>query len=140
MVDGGGEVGGSDRTFGGALGAGVALADDAASLDAAASQQGAVAMFPVIAARLVVDTWRAAEFADRDHERTVDQAAFFQVVEQGAVGLIEPWGVAILHDLKVAVVVVPAAVAGILLRFDVVAPVDLHEGYAMFDQAPGQQA
>ncbi len=47
---------------------------------------------------------------------------------------------AVLHDLEVAVVVVPAAVAGVLLGLDVVAPVDLHERHAVLDQPPAQQA
>ena len=36
--------------------------------------------------------------------------------------------------------VVPAAVAGVLLGLDVIAPVDLHERHAMLDQPPAQQA
>ena len=41
---------------------------------------------------------------------------------------------AVLHEDEVAVMVVPAAVASVLLGFDVIAPVDLHERHAMFDQ------
>ena len=47
---------------------------------------------------------------------------------------------AILHDLKVAVVVVPAAVARICLGFDVVAPVDLNERHPFLDEPAGQEA
>ena len=44
----------------------------------------------------------------------------------------------ILHDLKIPIMVVPTAVAGVLLRLDVVAPVDLHERHAVLDQPSGQ--
>ena len=63
-----------------------------------------------------------------------------QVFQQRRQRLIEPGSVAILHDLEVAIVMVPAAVAGVLLGLDVIAPVDLHERHAMLDQPAAQQA
>src|SRR5262245_33203050 len=47
---------------------------------------------------------------------------------------------AVLHDLEVAVVVVPAAVAGVFLGLDMVAPVHLDERHPMLDQPPAEQA
>ena len=63
-----------------------------------------------------------------------------QVGEQGRVGLVEPGAVAVLHDLEVAIVLVPAAVAGILLGLDVITPVHLHEGHAMLNEPAGEHA
>ena len=45
----------------------------------------------------------------------------------------------ILHELEVAIVIVPAAVASVLLRFDMIAPVDLHERHAMLHEPTRQQ-
>ena len=69
VVDGGGQVGGRHRAVVRVLAAGVAGADDAAAAHAAAGDQGAVAMLPVVAAGLVVDLRRPAELAHRHHQR-----------------------------------------------------------------------
>src|SRR4051794_21223446 len=55
VVDRRGEVGGRDGAVVRMLAAGVARADDAAAVDAAAGEQGAVAALPVIAAGVLVD-------------------------------------------------------------------------------------
>ena len=47
---------------------------------------------------------------------------------------------AVLHDLEVAVVMVPPTIARVLFGLDVVAPVHLHERHPGLDQTPAQQA
>ena len=115
-------------------------ADDAAPPDAAAGEEGRVAGVPVVAAGPVVDLRRAAELAHGDDQGRVQQAAVVQVVEQGREGPVEHPAVAVLHDLEVAVVHVPAAVARVLGPLDVRAPVDLDERDARLDQPAGDQA
>ena len=103
------------------------------------ASSGAVAVLPVIAARLVVHLRRTPKFAHGDHQRRIQQPALVQVGEQGGQGLVQPGGMPILHDLEVPVVMIPAAVAGIFLRLDVIAPVDLNERNAALDQPSRQQ-
>ena len=65
---------------GGAVGVG--LAADAAALDAAAGQGDRPGPRPVIAAIIAIDLRRPAELRHDDDERTGQQAALVQVVEQ----------------------------------------------------------
>ena len=106
----------------------------------AAGEKCRVASGPVIAAGLVVDLRLAAELADREHQRRREQAALGEIAEECRERLVEPRRVAVLHDLEVAVVVVPAAVARVLFGLDVIAPVHLHERHAGLDESPGEQA
>ena len=81
-----GEVGRGDGV---AVGIGpdlVAGAVDGAASDAAAGEDRAVAVRPVVAAGLGVDLGRPAELAQRDHQRRFEQAAAGQVVDQGGEG------------------------------------------------------
>src|SRR5262249_22746036 len=107
----GGDVGGSERTVMRVLAAGVALAHDSAAAHATAREQGAVKGLPVPAARLVIDARRAAELAHGHDQRTLQEAALLEVEQQCGQGLVQPRSMTILHDLKIAIVVVPAAVA-----------------------------
>ena len=59
-------------------------ADGLAGLHAAAGQQGATDLRPVVAAGAVVDPRRAAELAPGDHRHVVEHAARFEVLDQGA--------------------------------------------------------
>ena len=54
------------------------------SVHPAAGQDGAADLRPVIAAGILVDPWRPAELAPRYDRHVVQQAANFQVVDQGA--------------------------------------------------------
>ena len=47
---------------------------------------------------------------------------------------------AVLHDLEVPVMVIPAAVTGVLLGLDVVAPVHLDERHSALHKSSGEQA
>src|SRR5688572_20124044 len=120
----------------GVLAARVAAADDAAALHAAAGEESGVAALPVVAAGGLVDLRAAAELADGHHQRVLQHAAVAEVVEERREGVVERPGLALLHDLEVAVVVVPAAVAGVFLRLDVGAPVHLHERHPALHQPP----
>ena len=62
-----------------------------------------------------------------------------EVIQQCRERLVDHPGMPILELLEVAVVHVPAAVAGVFDRFDVRAPIDLHEAGAGFDQSPRHQ-
>ncbi len=94
----------------------------------------------MVAPGFVVDARGPAKLPDGQNQTAGEQAALVQIIEQSGHGLIQPGGVAVLHDLEVAVVLVPAAVAGVLFRFDMVAPVDLDEGNTRFDESAGQEA
>ncbi len=138
--DRGAEVGGGDRAVDGLLAAAVGGADDVPALDASAGEQGRVARVPVVAARAVVDLGRPAELAHGNDQGRLQQATVVKVVEQGRERPVEHPAVAVLHDLEVAVVHVPAAVARVLGALDVRAPVDLDEGDSRLDQPAGDQA
>src|SRR5262245_31189314 len=138
--DGGPQVGRAEVPVDRPLAAPVGGADRTAPLDPAAGEQGRVTLAVVLAAGAVVDLGRAAELAHRDDQRRVEQAAPVQVLEQGRQGAVEHPAVAVLHDGEVAVVHIPAAVAVILDRLDMAAPVDLDEGLARLDQPAGDQA
>ncbi len=72
MLNSGCQVGRGAAALNGVFAARVAGADDATAGDAAAGYQGAVTMFPVIAAGFVVDLGRAAEFANCQHQRLAE--------------------------------------------------------------------
>src|SRR5262249_31914864 len=73
-------------------------------------------------------------------EGSAQESALVQVGQEGGKCLVEPRGVPVLHDLEVAVMMVPAPVARVLLGLHVVAPVDLHKRHARFHQSACQQA
>ena len=95
-------------------------------LHAAAGQQGAADLRPVVAAGVLVDARRAAELAPGDHRHVVEHAARFQVVDQGAERLVE-LGAVVAHQVEVLAVAVPAAVG------------QRHAADAGLDQPPGHQ-
>ena len=98
-----------------------------------------VTLLPVIAAGFRVDFGRAAEFPHRDNDRFAQQAALIQIVEQRGRGLVEHPGVTILKLLKVPIVHVPPAVAGVFDGLDMRTPIHLHEPHARFHQPPRHQ-
>src|SRR5437870_10526936 len=140
MMDRGGHVGGGYGIVVRMFGAAIAAADDAAAANAAAGDEGAVAFFPVLAAGLVVDFGGAAEFSHDEDQGFRQQAALLKIGQQRGQGLVEPGGLPVLHDLEVAVMVIPAAVAGILLSLHVIAPVDLHERNTVLEEPAREQA
>ena len=77
--------------------------------DAAAGQEGAADLRPVVAAGAAVDSRRAAELAPGDDRHVVEHAANFQVFDQGAQALVE-LGAVVAHQAEVVAVRVPAAV------------------------------
>ena len=87
----------------------VARADHLAGLDAAAGQRQRPAVRPVIAAQVGIDDRRAAEFAHRDHQRGLQQAALVQVFHQRGERAVERRR----QPIAVALVVVAVGVPGI---------------------------
>ena len=84
----------------------------------------------VIAAAVVVDSWRASHFAGHHDERVVQHAPFVEIIEQSTHGLIGRRQQEILQVLKCVAVCIPRLV---------VAEVHLHHIYAGFDQLPRDQ-
>src|SRR4051812_46767794 len=68
-LDGGDEVGRGDGAVVDVVAARRTRANHLSAADAAAEGQGAVTVFPVVAARLVVDLRRTAELAEHEDER-----------------------------------------------------------------------
>ena len=99
-----------DRAIGGAFAQPVGRADDLAGLHAAAGQECAADLRPVVAAGTIVDLRRAAEFAPGDDRHIVEHAADVEIFDQGAQALIELAAV-IAHQVEVLAVAVPAAEA-----------------------------
>ena len=80
----------------------------------------------MVAARLsAVDLGRAAEFAEGDDQRRVEQAAAVEILDQGGDGVSK--AVNVLVALEDAGVMVPSAI------------VERDERYARLDQAAGEQ-
>src|SRR5262245_39848557 len=103
----------------GEFAAAVAGTDHAAACHAAACHQGAVTLFPMLAPGLVVDLGAAAKLANGHDQSRIEQAALVHIAQERRHRLIEPGSVPVLHDLKIAVVMVPTAVAAVLLGLDV---------------------
>src|SRR5436190_2311993 len=101
-MDGSGYVGRGDRVIDGVLAASVALAENLAATNAAARQQGAIAVFPMVPAGLIVDLGGSAELPHGYYERAGEQAAIAQVRKQCRQSLVQEEGMAILHDLRVS--------------------------------------
>src|SRR5262249_18582686 len=101
-------------------------ADGLAGAHAAAGEQGAADLRPVVAAGLLVDARRAAELAPGDDRHVVEPAADLQVVEQGTQAAVELAAV-VAHQVEVLAVAVPAAVG------------ERHDAHAGLDQAAGHQ-
>ena len=89
-------------------------------------------MRPVLAAAAADDPRRAAELADPDDERLIEQAATVQVVEQRREPLVGRGHQAVLELIEVVAVRVPEVLA-------VVVPVDRHQADARLDQPTRQQ-
>ena len=70
----------------------VRCADDLAHVQPAAGEQQRCEFAPVVAAAVLVDLRRAAHLSAADEQHLVIQAARFQVVEEGAHGVVERWG------------------------------------------------
>ena len=49
------------------------------AVDATSSEDQGIAIGPVVPPRPGVDGWRATEFSGGDHERTLEESAFFQI-------------------------------------------------------------
>ena len=81
----------------------------------------------MVAAGFLVDRGRAAEFAPGDHQRRVQQAALFQVLDQGGVGTVPARQEAAPLGIESQHVGVPPA------------QVDRDQPHAGLDQPPGQQ-
>jgi hypothetical protein len=84
----------------------------------------------VVAADLLADDWRAAEFAPHDYAHIIFQAAIAQVVEQGREGVVEDGKIlalAVENRVVRAAVPIPLAV------------VHRHHAAAGFDQPAGEQ-
>nr|BAL54996.1 hypothetical protein HGMM_F22C11C11 [uncultured Planctomycetota bacterium] len=62
-----------------------------------------------------------------------------QVIQKCAQDLIQDRAVAVLQDFEIAVMQIPAAIAGIFFSLDVIAPIDLHKRDAVLNESAGQQ-
>ncbi len=82
VVNGGQDVLIGDRPAGGRAAELVGRADDLANLHAAAEQEGRVDPGPVVAAAVLVDLGRAAEFAPDDHGDVAVEPAEVDVLDQ----------------------------------------------------------
>src|SRR5947209_7916669 len=82
VIDGGGELRGGDRRLGGIGGAPVGTAEDLPAADAAAGEQDAVALGPMLAPGVAAgDARRAAELRGHDNPSRLGwQACSFEVV------------------------------------------------------------
>ena len=92
----------------------VRLAVDESSLDAATSQQRRVALWPVVAALVLVDVRSATELSHPDNERLVEQAALLQIIQQSGERLVGDRQLIarrrFVHPRVVEAVRVPAAI------------------------------
>src|SRR5438067_1602878 len=106
VMHAGSDVGGRDGIVVRMFAAAITGADDATAPDTPAGDQGAITMLPMFAASLVVDLGCAAEFAERNHQRALQEPALLQIPEKRRQGLIEPGRLAILHDLEIAIMMI----------------------------------
>src|SRR6185312_16963547 len=83
VVDRGGDVPGAIRVRGGLAGGAIGGADDLAGLDAAAREEERAGGAPVVAAAVLVDLRRAAEFGDEADEGRFEETAVFEIADQG---------------------------------------------------------
>ena len=74
--DGRVEVGGADGIVLGVSAHGIRCADHLAAADAAARQDGRIALRPVIAAGILVDRGSSAKVSEPNHQGRIEQAAF----------------------------------------------------------------
>ena len=89
VVERGEDFAEGDGAVDGVFAQAVRRADHLAGPHAAAGQQGAADLRPVVAAGVFVDLRRAAEFAPDDDRHVAIQPALVQVFDQGADALIE---------------------------------------------------
>jgi hypothetical protein len=78
----------------------VGAADHLPRLHAAAGQERAIDLGPVVAAGVLVDARRAAKLAPGDHRHIVQKTADFQVLDQGAEALIQ-LGPVVAQELEI---------------------------------------
>ena len=116
--------------FGGAQAHGVGGADDLSAFDSAAREPHRKAMRIMIAAVAAFAHRHASEFAAPDDQGGVEQAAGFEVFQQGGHRLV-----ALGAKLGVIAVYIAMAVPAVG-----VAAVELHEADAAFDHAAGEEA
>ena len=106
---------------------------DVATADAGPGENGRVTLRPMLAAAVGPDDpRRAAEFADPDDQRFVEQAASIQVVEQGGETLVGRGHQAVLELIEIVAVRIPEVLS-------VVVPVDRHQADARLDEPARQQ-
>ena len=103
-------------------------AEDLAALDGAAADHDGPAARPVIAAGVLVDARRAAEFTHPHDDGVLPQATIDQVLDQSTHGIVQGRLQACGVGLEVLGVGVPAA------------QVDFDRGDAGFDQAASHQS
>ena len=133
MKDGRAQVVGADRVAGRMGGPAIGRAVDKSPAHSRTGQYGRVTVRPVLTAAIgLVDPRRAAELANPDHERLVEQAAAVEVFQQGREALVGRRHQTILQMVEIFAVGVPEVLS-------VVVPVDRHQPDARFDQAAAQQ-
>ena len=100
---------GGDGLVLGAFGFGVGFADHLAALDSAAAEEAEHAAGIVVAAGVLVDLGRAAEFAGDEDRGRSEQALGFQRAEQAGEASVEVGEDFVLEGIEVLRVGVPAA-------------------------------
>jgi hypothetical protein len=120
VVDGGQDVLGRQRCVGHLAANAVGLADDLASCESAAGQQGGIGLRPVAAPaavnpRTTVDPGSATVLADTEDEGFVEEAMGFEVFQQGGQCLVQAGAEQVAHLGEVPIVRVPGALQVVVI-------------------------
>ena len=82
VVNRGGDVFRSPGASDGTAAVAVGGSDDGPSIDGTSRHQDAAGVGVMVASRLLVDAWRATEFAHHHDQGGIEAASLFEVVEQ----------------------------------------------------------
>lgn len=137
MVDGGQQFGWMHGVLDRRRGRFVRLAVHVAAFDAGTRDQSGITVRPVVATIVRVIVARsadaslraAAEFANRDQQGFIQQAALIQILDQSTESLIEHWCRLILHAFAQVLVLVPAVIVAV----GDLGPDNFHDPGAGFD-------
>ncbi len=144
VVDGGDDVDGVSGILQRGGAGGVGLAVDVAAFDAGTGEDSGVAIRPVVAAVVAVAVATgadaalraAAEFAEGDDERFVEEATFVEIRDEGGKAAIEHGGGLVFHAAGEADVDIP----GVVVAVGDFRPDHFDDARAGFDQAAGEEA
>ena len=103
-------------------------------LNAAAGQDDAVAVGPVVAPGVAVDLGRPPKFAHCDHQGFLEQTAAGEIIDQGREGLVGRRNQIVLEPAEDVLVRVPVGCLSVMLTV-----VNGDEPNAGLNQTPGQE-